>query len=766
MVQKNLQKKTMIITFLLLLLFSNGLTIRPDTSVLYSRLGILIIFYSIISTMFSFNITYLQTGIGLYGGLFHITPITHSFQIFILLLAGIILLMTGFYPRKKHKSVAMNLLNKLKEYTSIINKASEQFTIIEYALIIIFVMSGATLLLTSSDLGSIYLCIELQSFSLYIISAMHRNSESSTGSALTYFLLGGLSSCFILLGLALIYANAGLTNLDGIYSIISDSEKYLNYSTWYMHNYIFYAFLLISVGLLFKIAAAPFHWWSPDVYDGVPTIVTTFIAIFGKISILIILLELSYYTGTLIYSIVQYYSWTISLSISCLFSLIIGTILGLTQIRIKRLLAYSTISHIGFILLALIAHSVESYQSYIFYIMQYILTNLNAFLVIIGIGFSLYLYHTNVSESNNLSEKNNSPIQLISQLKGYFSINPILALCLVISIFSFVGLPPLAGFFGKQMVLTSALNNNHTILVIVAILTSVIGAVYYLSIIRTIYFDKSEYIKSYRIVQISLANYLSISLATLTLVISVFILIPNEPINLSNLLANSLADTVSLDFDQKDLYKFFSDSFKIEDSKYDILMNNLPLFIIISMCIVLGIIILISKSETITTISKYTNTDSTQKSELINKPADKEDRTVIDVCYTTKWVNNRLYRVIYDRNQQSGVNLLSLYTSPRFSATHPTTVIINGRQFVGLRFSNSNLTGYIQTDWRRRVYSFHYTQHNSLNGIWVPKPTNATSRIFGLVSARGELILANGRIPIMSRTGNTFFVTGGVNSTH
>jgi NADH-ubiquinone oxidoreductase chain 2 len=209
--------------------------------------------------MLSFNITYLQTGIGLYGGLFHVTPITHSFQIFILLLCGIILLMTGFYPRKKHRGNLMSLSNKIKEYTNIINKTSEQFTIIEYALIIIFVMSGATLLLTSSDLGSIYLCIELQSFSLYIISAMHRNSESSTGSALTYFLLGGLSSCFILLGLALIYANSGLTNLDGIYSIISDSEKYLNFSTWYMHNYIFHALLLISVGFLFKIAAAPFH---------------------------------------------------------------------------------------------------------------------------------------------------------------------------------------------------------------------------------------------------------------------------------------------------------------------------------------------------------------------------------------------------------------------------------------------------------------------------------------------------------------------------
>jgi NADH-ubiquinone oxidoreductase chain 2 len=225
----------MLLTFLLLLLFSNGLTVRPDTSILYSRIGLLIIFYSIISSVSSFYITYLQKGIGLYNGLFNVTSITHSFQIFILLVSGIILLMTGFYPRKKYKGDSTSLLDtftkRVKQYTSIINKVSEQFTIIEYALIIIFVITGATLLLASGDLGSIYLCIELQSYSLYIISAMHRNSESSTGSALTYFLLGGLSSCFILLGIALIYANSGLTNLDGIYSVISDSEKYLNFST-------------------------------------------------------------------------------------------------------------------------------------------------------------------------------------------------------------------------------------------------------------------------------------------------------------------------------------------------------------------------------------------------------------------------------------------------------------------------------------------------------------------------------------------------------
>jgi NADH-ubiquinone oxidoreductase chain 2 len=154
---------------------------------------------------------------------------------FIFLICSIILLITAFYPRKinvvQNISTLSLLTNKVKEYGTIINKTAEQFTIIEYALIIIFTITGAVLLLSSGDLGSIYLCIELQSFSLYIISSIHRNSESSTGSALTYFLLGGLSSCFILLGIALIYANSGLTNLDSIYSIISDSETYLNYST-------------------------------------------------------------------------------------------------------------------------------------------------------------------------------------------------------------------------------------------------------------------------------------------------------------------------------------------------------------------------------------------------------------------------------------------------------------------------------------------------------------------------------------------------------
>jgi len=201
------------------------------------------------------------------------------------------------------------------------------------------------------------------------------------------------------------------------------------------------------------------------------------------------------------------------------------------------LLAYSTISHVGFILLALTVHSIESYQAFIFYIFQYIFTNLNAFFILIAIGYSLYLYSTNSSESNNLSEKNNSPIQLISQLKGYFSINPVLALTLVITLFSFVGLPPLVGFFAKQMVLTAALDHNRDILVIVAILTSVIGAVYYLSVIKTIYFDETEYFRPY-FIEISLSNIYSITIGILSLATFSFILIPDQIINLCNLLAD------------------------------------------------------------------------------------------------------------------------------------------------------------------------------------------------------------------------------------
>ena len=228
--------------------------------------------------------------------------------------------------------------------------------------------------------------------------------------------------------------------------------------------------------------------------------------------------------------------------------------MGLAQFRIKRLFAYSTISHVGFILLALSINSIESIQAFIFYLMQYSISNLNAFIILISIGYSFYCYINNSDEYKQLVDKNNSPIQLISQLKGYFYINPVLALSLTITIFSFAGIPPLVGFFAKQMVLSAALDSGYIFLALVAILTSVISAVYYLNIIKQIFFDKSDYTinpdllnidlhanitkndVSYGVIEkvrfntnnIVLSSSLTITISILTLIILLFIFIPQE----------------------------------------------------------------------------------------------------------------------------------------------------------------------------------------------------------------------------------------------
>ena len=253
--------------------------------------------------------------------------------------------------------------------------------------------------------------------------------------------------------------------------------------------------------------------------------------------------------------------------------MIVGTVLGLTQFRIKRLFAYSTISHLGFILLALSISSVESTQAFIFYLMQYSISNLNAFIILVAIGFSFYSYvnkNNNNREIDELLDKNNSPLQLISQLKGYFYINPILSLCFAITIFSFVGIPPLLGFFAKQMVLSAALDNGYIFISFVAIVTSVIGAVYYLSLIKEIFFfpvqvkqnpllskensvgriysvtksssQKTSSIESIRFNanNIVMSSGIAVTISTITLLILLFIFMNKEWLSMGAILAQSL----------------------------------------------------------------------------------------------------------------------------------------------------------------------------------------------------------------------------------
>ena len=558
----------MLISSLNLLLLSNAVTTRRDKSILYSRSALIIILSSSILAYSNFYISFLEKGIGLYGGLFHVTSNTHTFHLFIFILSALILSLTSFYPRKvwvkDFSSLYKILVCKFTYYkTKIINKMGEQFKIIEYPLIILFIVSGAFFLICTSDLVSIFLSIELQSYGLYLLSSMYRNSELATSGGLTYFLLGGLSSCFILLATSLLYANSGTTNLDSLYIISSISEitqitqDNVNILYWYKPYYIHLSLLIMSVGFLFKISAAPFHFWSPDVYDAIPTIVTTFVAIIAKVSIFIFFLELVYFTSKSLFAL--NFSWTTSLLLSSLLSLIIGSVLGLTQFRIKRLYAYSTISHLGFILLALSVNTIESIQSFFFYLMQYSVSNLNAFIILISIGFSLYCYSNDNKELKNLQDKNNSPIQLISQIKGYFYINPILALSLSVTLFSFVGVPPLLGFFAKQMVLSAALDNGFIFMVLIGILTSVISAVYYLAVIKQIFFDKSEYKISsdwenlklsgniinnntskkvyFNVNNIVLSSSLTMIVSVLTLIILLFIFTPNEWLRLTNILS-------------------------------------------------------------------------------------------------------------------------------------------------------------------------------------------------------------------------------------
>lgn len=557
----------MIMVTILFLLVSNAVVSRRDISILFNRIAIISLIYCILHDFLSLSV--LNKGIGLHGGLVYISNITQIFHIFIFIISILILQLTAFHNRKVYSTEYASLKDLLfnnyfyKFKAEITNKMGEQFKIIEYPLIILFIITGACLLISTNDLVSIFLSIELQSYGLYLLSTIYRNSELSTTGGLIYFLIGGLSSCFILLGTSLLYANSGTSSLDAIY-VINNISDINSINSWYKPYYINFSLLIFSLGFLIKIGAAPFHFWSPDVYDAIPTIVTAFVAIVAKISIFIFLLQLVYYTNNNFFEI----SWTFSLIISSFLSLIIGTVVGLTQFRIKRLLAYSTISHVGFILLALAVSSIESLQAFIFYIVQYSISNLNIFIILVAVGYSFFYYVDYDTENENLIDQKNSPIQLVSQLRGLFYINPFLTISLAITVFSFAGIPPLIGFFGKQMVLSAALDKGHVFIVLIAILTSVIGGVYYLNIVKETFFFKRKntfldpYFEHYyeiwgslrngsdkEIKKISvdypnivLSSPIAFTISVITLIILLFIFINNEWLSMGTILVQILFD--------------------------------------------------------------------------------------------------------------------------------------------------------------------------------------------------------------------------------
>ena len=566
----------------------------------YHRISAIILLFSGILTFNTiFNIGSLS-GIGLYGGLFNITTISQILESFLLIIGSIILISwpkqeelikeivnpitlsnQSYASKEKDKSYLYSLVNSilLENYNkissegllssniknkdncySILNNNKFLSYSINYSIIVLFSSLGASLLISCSDLISMYLSIELQSFSLYVLSTLYRNSESSTSAGLKYFLLGGLASCLILFGAGLLYAYTGLTNFESIYSLLSIYYIEINnnvidmiypFSSKELSVSIFLGLIFIFIGFLIKISAAPFHNWSPDVYDETPTIVTIWLTIIPKISILILLLDLYVHIDIIdqltLFSKLNTFKLNIDevikylLLITSLFSLIIGSVVGLAQNRIKRLLAYSTISHIGFILLALAIHTKQSIDSFIFYIIQYIITNLNIFLIIIAFS---YLINKSI---------NNKDIRYISEFKGQFYSNPLISLSFSICLFSMAGIPPLIGFFSKQYVLYSAIKGGYYFIAFIAIFVSVISASYYLKIIKTFFINvlsnsntNKEVINTNTNTNTNsnndeiLSNFHSFLISTLTLSILFFIFKPTLILNTTQLLSISL----------------------------------------------------------------------------------------------------------------------------------------------------------------------------------------------------------------------------------
>lgn len=506
--------------------------------ILLTRISSIIFIYA---GALAFNVYYIQSigsGVGIYSGLFNVSTISQLLDTVILFIAALILISWPLLTNSTGSNENLNKLNYAKEYS----------------LVVLFSTLGSILLLSSSDLISMYLSIELQSFGVYILASLFRYSESATSAGLKYFLLGGLSSCIILLGSGLIYAYTGLTNFENIYSLVSV------YSNGTIVIGLTLGIILIIIGLLFKVAAAPLHNWSPDVYDESPTIVTIWLTIMPKIAILIFLLEIISHTSNSLSVIGDYnilneinnsitnYSIKTLLLISSLLSLIIGSVVGLSQKKIKRLLAYSTISHIGFILLALLINSESSIESLLFYIIQYSLTNLNIFLIIIALG---YIINNNIQNNRNINPTNVSGAKDISylvELKGQFYSNPLLSISLSICLFSMAGIPPLMGFFSKQFVLSSALDNGYYFMSIIAIITSVISASYYLKIVRLLHSELENNLSNEgsfesngtHVNESAITNFHSFLISSLTLIILLFVLKPSLILNSTQLLSLSI----------------------------------------------------------------------------------------------------------------------------------------------------------------------------------------------------------------------------------
>ena len=329
----------------------------------------------------------------------------------------------------------------------------------EFSIVFLISIVGMLLMISSNDLLSLFMSMELQSLSLYILVSFSREDFVSSEAGVKYFIIGSLSTCIFLFGTSLIYGLVGSTSFNEISLFMSEL-----YSTPTM---LIVGLIFILVSLSLKISAAPFHMWTPDVYQGAPSIVTTLLSTLPKIAAFGVLIRLLVYPfGEIIVD------WGKILIILSIASMIIGSLGALLQTDLKRLMAYSTINHIGFILMALIPGSEDGITSICIYLIFYVTMNLGMFLFILNM------------------QRDQISVTSIKDLSGLYKSQPIMAGCLSIILFSMAGIPPLAGFIGKLIILNIIIDNNLFYLAIIAVLTSVIAAFYYIRLIKSIFFDE------------------------------------------------------------------------------------------------------------------------------------------------------------------------------------------------------------------------------------------------------------------------------------
>tara|TARA_B100000586_G_scaffold264714_1_gene235455 strand:+ start:340 stop:1752 length:1413 start_codon:yes stop_codon:yes gene_type:complete len=329
---------------------------------------------------------------------------------------------------------------------------------IEYPILILSSILGMILMISSYDLIIFYLGLELQSLSLYILASFNRENEKSTEAGLKYFVLSALATGLLLYGSSLIYGFTGSTNFEIISKNLDPNDI----------GAVF-GIVFIIIGLAFKVSAVPFHMWTPDVYEGAPTSVTSFFALIPKIAAITVFIRFMYVPFLNVID-----QWQIIIVFISIASMILGGTAAIGQKNIKRLMAYSSIGHMGYALAGLAPGTNSGIQSTIIYLIIYLVMNLGAF----GCIFMM--------------RRENTFYENIDDLSGLSKNHPLLALSFLVILFSLAGIPPLAGFFAKFYIFMSVIESQMYALAIIGLVTTVISAFYYLRIIKIIYFDKPK----------------------------------------------------------------------------------------------------------------------------------------------------------------------------------------------------------------------------------------------------------------------------------